>query len=66
MWSACEREHGIVRGQAGSEASPVVSGEFYPNPGGRLLTAEARARMSSLTAFGAEVIDTAILLLVDR
>ena len=55
-----------MRGQAGSEASPVVSGEFYPNPGGRLLTAEARARMSSLTAFGAEVIDTAILLLVDR
>jgi glycerol uptake facilitator protein len=59
-----ERENGIVRGQAGSEASAMVFGEFYPNPGGRPLTAEARLRMLPATAFGAEVIATAVLLLV--
>jgi glycerol uptake facilitator protein len=59
-----EKEHGILRGQAGSEASAMVSGEFYPNPGGRPLTPEARLRMSSVAAFGTEVIATAVLLLV--
>ena len=59
-----EREHGIVRGQAGSEASAMVFGEFYPNPGGRPLTPEARLRMPSVAAFGTEVIATAALLLV--
>jgi len=59
-----EKEHGIMRGQAGSEASAMVFGEFYPNPGGRPLTAEARLRMLPATAFGAEVIATAVLLLV--
>ena len=59
-----EQEHGIVRGQPGSEASAMVFGEFYPNPGGRPLTLEARLRMLPAAAFGAEVIGTAILLLV--
>ena len=59
-----EQENGIVRGQAGSEASAMVFGEFYPNPGGRPLTPEARLRMSPVAAFGAEVIATAVLLLV--
>lgn len=54
----------IVRGASGSEASAMVFGEFFPNPGGHALTAEARARMSPLAAFGAEVIGTSILLLV--
>jgi glycerol uptake facilitator protein len=61
---AFENEHGIVRGQPGSEASAMVFGEFYPNPGGHPLTPEARRRMSPKAAFGAEVIGTAILLLV--
>lgn len=42
----------------------MVFGEFFPNPGGKPLTAAARARMSPLAAFGAEAIGTAILLLV--
>lgn len=59
-----EKENCIVRGQAGSEASAMVFGEFYPNPGGRPLTAGGRLRMSSVAAFGAEAIGTAVLLLV--
>jgi len=59
-----ERENGIVRGQASSEASAMVFGEFYPNPGGRPLTPEARLRMLPAAAFGAEVVATAVLLLV--
>jgi glycerol uptake facilitator protein len=61
---AFEREHGILRGQPGSEASAMIFGEFFPNPGGRALTAVARLRMLPAAAFGAEVIGTAILLLV--
>jgi len=59
-----EKTNGIVRGQAGSEASAMVFGEFYPNPGGHPLTPEARLRMSAGAAFGTEVIATAVLLLV--
>jgi glycerol uptake facilitator protein len=59
-----EKANGIVRGQTGSEATAMVFGEFYPNPGGQPLTAEARERMSPFAAFGAEVIGTAVLLLV--
>ena len=54
----------IVRGQPGSEASAMIFGEFFPNPGGHPLTAGVSQRMSSLRAFGAEVMGTAVLLLV--
>ena len=59
-----ERTNGISRGQPGSEASAMVFGEFFPNPGGHPLTPETRLRMSAAAAFGAEVIATAVLLLV--
>jgi glycerol uptake facilitator protein len=59
-----EKVNGIVRGQAGSEASAMVFGEFYPNPGGHPLTPERRLRMSAVAAFGTEVIATAVLLVV--
>jgi glycerol uptake facilitator protein len=59
-----ERTNDIDRGRPGSEASAMVFGEFFPNPGGRPLTAESRERMSAVAAFGAEVVGTAILLLV--
>ena len=59
-----EKTNQIVRGQPGSEASAMVFGEFVPNPGGHPLTHEARARMSPISAAGAEVIGTAVLLLV--
>jgi glycerol uptake facilitator protein len=59
-----EQNNCIVRGQPGSEASAMVFGEFYPNPGGHPLTVETRTKMSSAAAFGAEMTGTAILLLV--
>ncbi|MEI6351193.1 MAG: MIP/aquaporin family protein [Verrucomicrobiota bacterium] len=62
--AAFERANHLPRGQPGSEASAMVFGEFFPNPGGHPLTDSARAGMSPLPAFGAEVIGTAILLLV--
>lgn len=61
---AYERAHGIVRGAPGSEATAMVFGEFFPSPGGAPLTAAARARMGWGSAFVAEVIGTAVLLLV--
>lgn len=61
---AFEKANHIVRGQPGSEASAMVFGEFFPNPGGKALTSGTRSHMSALSAFGAEIIGTAILLLV--
>lgn len=61
---AYEQTNGIVRGAPGSEATAMIFGEYFPNPGGKALTEAARARMSLRSAFGAEVIGTAILLLV--
>jgi glycerol uptake facilitator protein len=62
--AAYEKANGINRGAPGSEASAMVFGEFFPSPGGKPLTDEARTRMSAPAAFGAEVIGTAVLLLV--
>lgn len=59
-----EATHGIERGAPGSEATAMVFGEYFPNPGGQPLTEERRAMMSHAAALGAEVIGTAILLLV--
>ncbi|MGI8820554.1 MAG: MIP/aquaporin family protein [Chthoniobacterales bacterium] len=61
---AYETQHHIVRGEKGSEATAMVFGEYFPNPGGKALTNEARETMSPGAAFGAEVAGTAILLLV--
>ncbi len=61
---AYEQTHGIVRGQPGSEASAMIFGEFFPNPGGQPLTPVKREIMSPAAAFGAEVIGTTVLLLV--
>ena len=59
-----EKGHGIIRGQTGSEASAMVFGEYFPNPGGKPLTDDARTIMPHLQAFTAEVIGTGVLLLV--
>jgi glycerol uptake facilitator protein len=59
-----EAKHGITRGAAGSEASAMVFGEYFPNPRGKPLTEEKRLTMSAGAAFGAEVVGTAILVLV--
>jgi len=59
-----EARNGIVRGHPGSEASAMVFGEYYPNPLGRPLKEGNPARMSQARAFFAEVVGTALLLLI--
>jgi len=61
---AYEAANGITRGQIGSEATAMVFGEYFPNPGGKALTAARRSTMSHGAAFTAEVVGTAILVLV--
>ena len=61
---AYEAVHGIVRGAAGSEATAMIFGEYFPNPGGQALTEAARAVVSPGAAFGSEVTGTAVLVLV--
>jgi glycerol uptake facilitator protein len=59
-----ETKNNIVRGQVGSEASAMVFGEYYPNPLGKPFKGANLDRMAEWRAFIAEVIGTAILLLV--
>lgn len=59
-----EAKNGIVRGEPGSEASAMVFGEYYPNPLGKPLKEGNPDRMSQGRAFIAEVVGTALLLLV--
>ncbi|MEJ1974080.1 MAG: MIP/aquaporin family protein [Lacunisphaera sp.] len=59
-----ESAHGIVRGAPGSEASAMIFGEFFPNPGGRPLTAAARIAVPEWRAFFIEALGTGILMLV--
>lgn len=59
-----EKENGIVRGEPGSEATAMVFGEFFPNPGGEPLDAAVREKMPSASAFVAEIVATALLLVV--
>ncbi len=62
--NAYEKEHHITRGAQGSEASAMIFGEYFPNPGGKALDDAAREKISHLGAFCTEVVGTAILLLV--
>jgi len=59
-----EETHGIIRGQGGSEASAMIFGEFYPNPGGRPFTSKVLALISTGSAFYIEALGTAVLILV--
>lgn len=59
-----EVANGITRGAPGSEATAMIFAEYFPNPGGKPLDELARLKMSGGAAFVAEVIATAILLLV--
>jgi glycerol uptake facilitator protein len=54
----------IARGAPGSEATAMIFGEFYPNPGGHPLTPALRALVTTPTAFATECLGTAILVLV--
>jgi glycerol uptake facilitator protein len=59
-----EQTHHIIRGQPGSEASAMIFGEFFPNPGGRPFDSKTPALIGPATAFYAETLGTAILVLV--
>lgn len=56
-----EASGGIVRGAPGSEASAMMFGEFYPNPGGGPFADAARARITTTHALLAEFVGTALL-----
>lgn len=59
-----EAAHHITRGAAGSEATAMIFGEFFPNPGGKPFTDEIRLTVSHPAAFFIEFVGTAILMLV--
>ncbi len=59
-----ESTRGIVRGAPGSEASAMIFGEYFPNPGGQPLTAAARLAVPEWRAFFIEMLGTGILMLV--
>lgn len=59
-----ESANHITRGGPGSEASAMIFGEYFPNPGGKPFTDEVRARVGHGAAFFIEVLGTAILMLV--
>lgn len=58
--AAFEREHGLVRGEPGSQRSAMAYGEYFPNPDFGT-TAEAFALVSHAQAFAAEAIGTGLL-----
>jgi glycerol uptake facilitator protein len=62
--AAFEATNHIVRGSTGSEASAMIFGGFFPNPSGHPLTDDIRARVPQATAFLAEAVGTALLMLV--
>lgn len=62
--AAFEAANHLVRGAPGSESSAMIFGGFFPNPGGHPFTEDIRARVSPATAFLAEAIGTALLMLV--
>lgn len=61
---AYETVHHVVRGAPGSEATAMIFGEFFPNPGGKPFTDETRLTVTHAAAFFIEFTGTAILLLV--
>lgn len=61
---AYESEHQIVRGSPGSEATAMIFGEFFPNPGGKPFTDEVRLRVTHPAAFLIEFVGTGMLMLV--
>ncbi|MEX2446178.1 MAG: MIP/aquaporin family protein [Dehalococcoidia bacterium] len=64
-------EHGLERGDPGSEISAMVFGEYFPNPALFGTDAAAHSLVSPLAAAGVEALGTAVLVfmifaLVDR
>jgi glycerol uptake facilitator protein len=61
--SQFESANGIVRGQVGSEASAMIFGEYFPNPGAAPLTSAARVTTPHWRAACAEFVGTGLLAL---
>ncbi len=61
--SLFEQELGLERGSAGSEASAMLFGEYYPNPGGKPVSETIRQSITAVHAFLAEFVGTALLAL---
>lgn len=61
---AYETSHHIIRGTAGSEASAMIFGEYFPNPAGQPLTPAARTTLPVSRAFVIELIGTAVLVFI--
>lgn len=61
--TATELELGITRGAAGSEATAMVFGEYFPNPGGKPWDETARSKAGLPQALLAEFLGTAVLAL---
>ncbi|MFT4688967.1 MAG: MIP/aquaporin family protein [Verrucomicrobiia bacterium] len=58
-----ESQNGIARGEVGSEASAMIFGEYFPNPGALPLTLESRLATPHWRAFCAEMVGTGLLAL---
>ncbi len=58
-----ESANGIERGAPGSEASAMIFGEFFPNPGGKPWDETSSAIVGTARAFLAEFLGTALLAL---
>jgi glycerol uptake facilitator protein len=61
-----ERDHGIVRGEPGSERSAMVFGEYFPNPAGSLSVEVTRPRAMLAEGFGTLVLVLSIFALTDQ
>ncbi|BCX48403.1 glycerol uptake facilitator protein [Haloferula helveola] len=62
-FSDFETLNGITRGEPGSEASAMIYGEYFPNPGGKALDTVTKESLPMWRAFLVEAIGTALLLL---
>jgi glycerol uptake facilitator protein len=61
---AFEANSGIIRGEPGSEASAMIFGEFYPNPGGKALPEPDQRVVTGAQGFLSELLGTALLAIV--
>ena len=59
-----EQQHGIERGDPGSQLSTMMFGEYFPNPGILGVDEGARALISPLGAAAVEALGTGILVLM--
>lgn len=59
--AAFEQQHGITRGQPGSQLSAMIYGEYFPNPGIVGINEQAFALVSHWQAMAAEALGTALL-----